>query len=472
MTLSHYPHRLLLTTLLFSVLLLALCGTLAVWLSRQQSRTAEILGENIGSRRAAAKLEETLIELILHQRGSRDLEALQERAEDHLREINLFADKTEERRLVKQLTVGFRDYQEKWTAGQSATALEDLQLRALPACQELRNFNARQIEESESEHQQALQRMTWGLAVVGALGSLGGIVLGFGLSRGLRRTIHQLLIRVSGASELLSQELPPVEWNRAERDPLQDQTPALLQQVEQVVRKLQQKEGEVRRAERLAAVGQLAAGVAHEIRNPLTSIKLLIQTSRRDPAAGALSEEDLDLIESEILRLERSVQTFLDFARPAKLERASCNLTTLMRHTLGLVRGRATQQKVLLQFTEPAVPVIIEADTSQLQQVVVNLLLNALDAMPHGGRVELSVIGGPADLVELTVRDSGSGIPTNMVPRLFEPFATSKETGLGLGLVVSQRIVQDHGGTIHGYNPPEGGACFVVCLPTQGVKSS
>jgi signal transduction histidine kinase len=234
------------------------------------------------------------------------------------------------------------------------------------------------------------------------------------------------------------------------------------------VQKLQQREREVRRAERLAAVGQLAAGVAHEIRNPLTSIKLLIQTSRRDPAAGGLSEEDLDLIEQEIQRLEQAVQTFLNYARPPKLERSPCDLTLLVRRTFGLVRGRAESQHVTLQFKEPEHPLVIDADRGQLQQVLVNLALNALDAMPQGGTLDVRVVRKSENEVELTVTDSGTGIAPDVLNQLFEPFVTAKETGLGLGLVVSRRIVEDHGGTITGANRKEGGACFVIRLPVKG----
>jgi two-component system sensor histidine kinase HydH len=122
---------------------------------------------------------------------------------------------------------------------------------------------------------------------------------------------------------------------------------------------------------------------------------------------------------------------------------------------------------VELVFQEPLVPVVIEADSGQLQQILVNLILNALDAMPRGGKLNLSIALDRTKHVEIVVKDSGPGISKEIMPRLFEPFVTGKETGSGLGLVVSKRIAEDHGGGISASNPPEGGACFVVRLPIK-----
>ncbi len=473
MALQTYPTRLLLASALASLLVFGLCGAAAVYLNSEQSRTADVLQENIGSRRAAANLEETLIALAAqHEQGVANVAALHERVEMHLAEIERYADKPQERVLARTISDSYRKYLALWDGGQFPPDRRDALVRqlrddTLPACQRLRKFNTTQIEESEQEHRRSLRQMTWGLAVVGVLGSVGGLVFGYGLARSLRRTIHQFLVRVQGASELLGQEVPAVEWQRV-GDPMRDGADDLLRRVEQVVSKLQQTEREVRRAERLAAVGRLAAGVAHEIRNPLTSAVLLLETARKDPAAGGLTDEDLDLIEQELHRIERSLQTFLDYARPPKLERSACDLSAVADDALALARGRTDQQRVTVRVRRPDAPCRLDADREQLRQVVLNLVLNALDAMPHGGTLEVAVAPpGPDGTAELSVADTGPGIAADIVPRLFEPFASGKETGLGLGLVVSKRIVEDHGGTIRGYNRPEGGARFVVRLPAR-----
>lgn len=463
MTLRNYPTRLLVWASLSSLLILALCGVLAANLIREQSRAADTLGEDIVSKRAAADLEESLTNLAdLLQQGATRVEALHARIELHLRDITRLANKDEEAELARAVAGSYQGY--RALGDGRAAAVRKLREETLPACHRLRDYNLGAIEQSASDHRLSLQWMAWGLAVVGGLGSVGGLVLGFGLARGLRQTIHQFLVRVQGASDLLGQELPAIEFQPA-GGPTRDGTEELVHRVEQVILKLQQRDREVRRAEQLAALGQLAAGVAHEIRNPLTSAILLIQTARRDPGAGGMTDEDLELIEGELGRIETTLQTFLDYARPPTLQRSVCDLGGVVRDALNLVRARVEQQQVAVTVELPPGG-LLECDRHQLRQVVLNLILNALDVMPAGGALTI-VAGRTADGrgLELAVCDTGPGIAAEVLPHLFQPFTTGKETGLGLGLVVSRRIVEAHGGTLTGRNRREGGACFVVRLP-------
>jgi len=463
MSLRHYPKRFLVATAAPSVLLLALTVVVAVYLNGERARTAAELRENSGSRRAAAGLDETLNDLLaLRARGVTEVSPLHERVSAHLAEIRQYADKEKERELAQKVNDSFAIYLAKSGSQPAEGATEILRQKTLPLCNELRTFNTREEKNSEQEHTLALQLLAWGFVAVGTLGSGAGLVLGFGLARGLRRAVDSLLVQVQGASDLLGQELATVRVEQIDGGP--DGIDNLVTRVGEVVRALQQREREVRRAERLAAVGQLAAGVAHEVRNPLTSVQLLIQTARRDPIVGELDSHDLALIDAELRRIEQSLKAFLDYARPPKPERIACDPATIARDALALVRARADQQGVDIRFIPPPGPIVLQADPEQLRQVMLNLVLNALDAMPTGGALDVSV--APAGgVVELSVIDSGTGIAADILPRLFEPFATGKETGLGLGLVVSKRIVEDHGGTITGANRPGGGAQFTVRLP-------
>ena len=469
MSLRNYPRRLVLVTTVTSVLLFASSVAVGIYLNIQQTQTAQVLGENIGSRRAAADLRQILADLEhLHERGATDLAPLHERIQSHLEEIGRLADKDTEKTLAARVTESFNRYLALWQSRGDrpdgvAEATRHLKTDTIPACDRLREFNSREIETSELTHRETLRWLTWGFAIVGVLGSIAGLVLGYGLARSLRRAVDSLLVRVQGASERLDQQLPTIEW-QGNGLPGHDGVEELAHQIEQVVQHLQQRERELRRSERLAAVGQLAAGVAHEIRNPLTSVQLLVQTAQKDPVAGALTADDLSMINDELSRIERSLKTFIDYARPPKLERIACDLVPILESGLKLIRGRAEQQHVQISFTPPVEPLMLDADTGQLRQVAVNLLLNALDAMPGGGTLEV-VAKREDSFAQFAINDTGTGIAPEVIPRLFEPFATSKETGLGLGLVISKRIVEDHGGKVRGFNRSEGGATFIVQLP-------
>jgi two-component system sensor histidine kinase HydH len=225
------------------------------------------------------------------------------------------------------------------------------------------------------------------------------------------------------------------------------------------------RERQMVRAEQMAAIGQVAAGVAHELRNPLTSIKGLVQVNLREADARGLPAEDLRVIEHEVRRMERTLQTFLDFARPPRPDRRRLDLAVVIDRVYAVVGGRARKQAVALRLLRPDEPVWVDGDQDQLQQLLLNLVLNALDAMPDGGTVEIDLRRPRDGYVELLVRDTGPGIAGDILPKVFETFVSSKETGIGLGVPVSRRIAEDHGGTLTAFNLPGGGACFALRLP-------
>lgn len=226
------------------------------------------------------------------------------------------------------------------------------------------------------------------------------------------------------------------------------------------------REQDLIRAKEMSVVAQMATAVAHEIRNPLTSVKLFVQNHREEMASRGVLVDDLDIVEQEILRMERSLQTFLDFARPSKPNLHRVDLVDLVDRALILIEGRAFKQGVVcVKIVPPDTPVMVKADPDRIQQVLLNLALNALDMMPKGGTLEINLDTSTDHRAQLRVIDSGPGISPDALPRLFEPFMTTKETGVGLGLVVSRRIAQEHGGSLTAHNRPEGGACFMLLLP-------
>jgi signal transduction histidine kinase len=301
-------------------------------------------------------------------------------------------------------------------------------------------------------------------------------VSGFGVAWGLSRSITRLRVRLQDASDHLDQELGTVRLT-GEGGPgqLDRYLEHVVSRVREVVARSQQVRVQQLRAEQLAAVGQLAANVAHEVRNPLTSIKLLVGAALRGKPFQALTTEDLQVIHDEVARLEGKVQALLDFARPPEAAREPCDLRDLVGRALELVRPRTRQNNVQAEVEVPDQPVTAEVDRDQVTSVLVNLLLNALDAMPRGGRLVVGLTRlAPPGLADpklqggarLTVADTGAGISAAVADRLFLPFTSTKPTGTGLGLSICRRIVQDHGGTLTGENRPEGGARFTFTLPT------
>lgn len=462
---------------LATVCLVALCTFTAVSLLRQQATVHRAIRDDLKSRRTAVELEECLADVLaLEQDRVETVAVLHRRAAGHLRSLAELADDEQEREEIGQLQATFDAYLRKWGAipppghpGHEAgfrEARKVLEGDVLRQCHEVEQSSHRRLDQTTNEHERVLQQLAWGLAGVAVLGGVAGLVLGFGVARGLSRSIRRLQVRVRDAAGKLDPNPPEIVLTgEGDLGGLHAQIEALSDRIESVVERLQQREREVLRAEQLAAVGQLAAGVGHEIRNPLTAIKMLVQTAIAEGSPEALAMDDLRVIEEEVRRIEHSLKTFLDFARPPKAERHRVDLLGVVRAVAGLIRGRAERQKVSVSLEAPERPVTLTADGGQLRQVLLNLCLNALDAMPSGGELNLRVrapAGGP---VTVEVADTGPGVLPAMMPRLFTPFASSKDTGLGLGLAISKRIVEEHGGHIAATNGHARGATFCVTLP-------
>jgi signal transduction histidine kinase len=333
-------------------------------------------------------------------------------------------------------------------------------------CEQLLDLNRQAMQETAELSTRQSDRARSQMILLGAVGAAGGLVGGFGVAWGMSRSITRLSVRLHDVHAHLDQEVGSLRLT-AEGGNLQkmeQQVGTILERVREVVGQLQRQQAESLRAEQLAAVGQLAAGIAHEVRNPLTSIKLLVGAALNGRCADGLTEADLRVIHDEVGRLERKVQGLLDYARPLEVERRPTEVTAVVHQVADLVKERLRQQGVQLGLDLPDGPVSAEIDRDQFQGVLVNLVQNALDAMPRGGTVEVGVCREQGAL-RLSVADTGPGIDPTAADRLFTPFFSTKPTGTGLGLSVSRRVVLAHGGTLTVANRPGGGACFTITIP-------
>jgi len=235
--------------------------------------------------------------------------------------------------------------------------------------------------------------------------------------------------------------------------------------------KLVESQALMERQEKLASLGMLAAGVAHEIRNPLTAIKAALFIQQKNFQPGTQEFSDVKVVEREILRLENVVNEFLLFARPTEPQLATIAADAPLREVQTLLAPQLTASNIQL-ILEESPPLRIRADAAQIKQVLINLVQNAADAIGQNGLVKLRarqdrkrIANADTHVVILEVTDNGKGIPPEVQQRLFDPFFTTKESGTGLGLSIAVGIVHRHGGTLQYQTQVDYGTTFGIILP-------
>ncbi len=469
--------RLLTPVLVLSVLLLITAMGSAWYLRSIQRQLSTALEENVVSVVAAQELESSVREIdrsfdrYLITGDPAHLEAvprLQEKADAALQAAEAWALTDREKQLMAQVRAGYGQL-----VGQFADATRDLRgagVRArvgavaelperqiLGPAREYRRLNEEALTGTSRATRALADRLTVGLLALGLCGAGGGLLGGWVITTGVRRSIERTEGRLRGAAARLHSALPSLAGTASTDEDVEASVTAVLARLQQVER-------DALRAERLAWVGQMAAGVAHEIRNPLMAIKLLVQAAADPHRAFAFRSRDLAVIEREIGRLEGIVTGFLDFARPPTPDKKLVELAPLVDEAVGGLQARAALQGVTVVADLAAGPASVQADPAQLRQVLFNLLYNALDAQPGGGEVRVTA-SGDRSAVELRVEDRGAGLSADLGDRIFDPFVSSKPTGVGLGLSICRRIVESHGGTIQAGPRAGGGAVFTVRLP-------
>lgn len=231
-------------------------------------------------------------------------------------------------------------------------------------------------------------------------------------------------------------------------------------------------ERRVQAAEKLAALHTLSAGVAHELRNPLSAIDLNLHLFEEElKERGVLLEREvryLHILNAECRRLSTILDNFMKLARSESTSLQEVDVKTLIDHVVALMKFEAEERKIRLeQSVEPDLPLVL-GDQTQITQVLVNIIVNAFHAMPNGGLCQIAAAKREADgsaWLEIAVKDNGVGITKDQMPHLFEPFYTTKAGGTGLGLAIAYRIVQDHGGTIRISSVSGNGTSVVMRLP-------
>ncbi len=487
-----------LPVIVVGVVLLA-AGIYGAWRVHQlHKRGHDILAVNVSSIRAAEELETVALEM--RYRLKRFLSTQNERHLDEVAQLlppghhwqeqtRKLAATAREQQLVERIGRGYQRLATEFQHLSEATSEADRQQmadfiadeiiphRILDNTQKYIELNEEQLADSSRQNRSTANQLMFGLILLGTCGGVTGLIAGYVIARRVSRTLVQLSLPIRDTAGKLDQVVGPVSISA---DPSFKDLEAMLKTVAQrvatVVERLQANEREILRAEQLAAVGQLAAGLAHELRNPLTSLKTILQLAG---SPSDLTQRDLAVLKQEMTRLESAVQSLLDFARPPQPTKRCVDLGMLIEQSVELVVRHAQHKEVLVVWQSPQSPLWVMADSSQMRQVILNLLVNALDAAPIGGIVELEATGdsdapavwkqsaGPTwqPQATLQVRDNGPGLPAKLGRRIFEPFVSTKEAGIGLGLSICSRIVEAHGGTITADNGPAQGAIFTVQVP-------
>ncbi|OWK40498.1 ATP-binding protein [Fimbriiglobus ruber] len=439
------------------------------------------LTENVASVVAAQVVESNIREvdasfyrfLITGDRANLEsIPRLQRETADALHEAERWALSEEEKRLMTQVRRGYDRLFDEFGRAVRESSGPVLKARiavlaAIPEreilepAREYRRLNEESLAEISRKTEQQANGLTVGLLALGLCGATGGMLGGWVLMTGIRRTMEQTETRLRGTAARLRAVVPAA-------DPTRDPAEWVDESVAVVLDRLRQSERDVLRAEQLALVGQMAAGIAHEVRNPLAAIKILVQTAADPLRETPFGARDLTVLEREIVRLEQIVSGFLDFARPPQPDKKVIELRPVLEQAVAGLRPRADILRVALEIDLSDEPITVCLDPNQFRQLVYNLLCNAIDAQPKGGYARITAATATAGAepgVLLRVEDVGDGLPQGFGDRIFEPFVSTKATGMGLGLSICRRIVESHGGSIRAADRPDRGTVFTIYLP-------
>lgn len=250
-----------------------------------------------------------------------------------------------------------------------------------------------------------------------------------------------------------------------------------LFRVHSIVRSLQERETQLQTrnqqliaADRLASVGTMAASIAHEVNNPLTTIRILIHSLKEQVPVGEPARDDLEMVQGEIDKISTLVLRLMQFARPSEPELVVTDLNQILRRVVELIRPKAQMAGIVIhEHCDSRADVM--ADPAQLGQVFLNILLNAVDATPNGGTIKVITEDKGKEGVVVTFWNSGEGIDPKLYDRIFDPFFTTKASGTGLGLSISQMIMDKHNGTIRAIGHGSSGTSFRLALPNAGAST-
>lgn len=477
--------------LLGALILTALAGGLVtVWHTDAiDALITDLINQNVASYQAAARLEIAL----LRQKGyvtyfslDQDPEWLAKLREYHqafqeaLGQAKTSAQSSFMQDLLKDIANAYEEYQkgreqvialyQEGRREEGAALHRQLRQKfhtLFQLCDRYKAIHERRIAEAKLESRFQAKIIThtilFFLPGIAAL----GLLLGYTLVKQILEPIRQLVLEASAVNKT---------------DPSLNEVQALSQQVhtlredrELAQTQLRRSQNTLEQSEKLAMVGKLAAGVAHSIRNPLTSVKMRLYSMRRHLNLTPEQQDDLEVISQEIRHIDAIVRNFLEYSRPPKLKVQQISPSTVVDWAIKLLQPRLESYQVTVEVRRRRPLPEIWADPDQLKEVLVNLMVNACEAMGKHGKITITeeedFLAGIGRVVLLRLQDTGPGIPPAVQDKIFQPFFSSKEEGTGLGLSIAARLIEEHGGTIQVESKPGHGATFIITLPLRKIRN-
>lgn len=470
------------------VLITLVGGAVMIWYTYQmEGILSDVIDRNVAALQAAEALENALV----NQKGFvtyyfldgdpewlRQLDEYRRIFEKRLHEVRSLAEDQRQRSAINQIESQYIQYiTEKdqviahYKAGEREAgarlhrAVRQRFSKTLQLCEEYKALHAKGVqEERQRSHARAEQiRILAGSAITVVL--FLGILLAFFLVTYILMPVRRLAMdadREGGASKA------------------GDEVKALDQTVRGLIKDMDHTRSELERsrehllqAEKMALVGKLAAGVAHSIRNPLTSVKMRLFSLGRSLDLTSIQKEDFYVISEEIRHIDTIVQNFLEFSRPPKLKMQRISPSDIVDMALQLLKHRLESYGVEIALRRQRVLSAVMADPEQLKEVLVNIIVNACESMEGDGLIEIFEEEGHTAalgrVVVLKLKDNGPGIPEAIRDRIFQPFFTTKEEGSGLGLSIAARIVEEHGAWLDLISKEGEGSTFVITIPISPV---
>ncbi len=364
---------------------------------------------------------------------------------------------------IKDRVIGYYREDRREAGTELHRQARDLFFTVLDLCEKYKDIHKERIIQvrSSSQHQAARLRIIAATAVL--ITFVLGIMLAFVLGYQVLIPLRRLTAEVGRSGE------PPAAGNEVKA--LSRSVRGLIHDVDQTLTELEKSRESLLQSEKMALVGKLAAGMAHSIRNPFTSVKMRLFSLNRALKFTEAQKEDFDVISEEIRRIDTIVQNFLEFSRPPKLKIQSISPSIVVEQTIQLLKYRLKSYDVTVTVDRERNLPEIDADPEQLKEVFVNLMVNACEAIERGGLISIreQELHRPSDGRQTVIRitDSGPGIPESIREKVRQPFFTTKEDGTGLGLSIADRIIKEHHGSMDIESAPESGTTFIISLPIR-----